>query len=79
MSKKKNENLINKLGKVMLNKLEDNDHQSGWKDCTMSYFFNRVEQEVDELRDALFDGDKEEIKSECADVANFCAMIIDNL
>jgi NTP pyrophosphatase (non-canonical NTP hydrolase) len=62
----------------MILKLEKNRHKKHWSTVDAEYLFNRLLQEVEELRDALAgtDGD---IVSECCDVANFAMMIADNL
>lgn len=62
----------------MISKLEKNRHKKHWSKVDAEYLFNRLIEEVEELRDALTgtDGD---IVSECCDVANFAMMIADNL
>lgn len=58
--------------------LRDNDHKSGWKDCTEHYLFQLLLTEVAELYDALNTAPPEEVIEEAADVANVAHMIADN-
>lgn len=56
-----------------------------WEDCSFNRepcgwqgdFIQRLRGEVAELTMALFSGDKEKIRRECADVANFAMFIAD--
>ena len=59
--------------------LKKNDHKSHWSWCKTGWLLRRLGQELNELRRACKKGNTEEIKSECADVANFAMMIYDNL
>ena len=60
---------------MMEDRLRDNDHKGGWRDCTAVYLWNRLAQEMNELKIALFD--RGDISRESADVANFAMMIHD--
>ena len=81
---------VQEFAEAMESTLLDNDHKGGWDDCDLIWLFERVEQEVEELRTALFVAGAEEsnilkdkyiedIKKECTDVANFCMMVYDNI
>ncbi len=61
----------------MVNKLEENSHKGGWEKCDMTYLYHRAAQEIEELKEALFN--RKRVVSECADVANFAMMIADNI
>lgn len=67
------------FAKEMDRKLQENSQKGGWEDCDESYLIERLRQEVDELEEAINEKEVHEIKSECADVANFAMMIWDNL
>jgi hypothetical protein len=64
---------------VMEKKLIKNSHKSGWQSLSRKQILRRIEQEVGELRTAIDMGSKVAIIDECADVANFCMMMHDNL
>lgn len=64
-----------KFAQSMEKELKANDYKGGWKGCDMRYLQSRLTQERKELTNAIKDGNKEQIVSECADVANFAMMI----
>jgi len=73
-----NEKLVEEFGKHMLKKLNENNHKTHWRHCEVEYLVDRLVQESDELFTAIEDEHSpEEIIRECADVANFAAMIAD--
>lgn len=61
----------------MTNKLLQNMHKGPWDECSYAYLLTRLEQELDELRQAVRSGSGGEIINEAADVANFAMMIAD--
>ena len=66
----------------MRRKLRKNSHKKSWKDPDVSvwYLFDRLEEEVKELKEALRKGLPEtEIIDECADVGNMAMMIADKV
>lgn len=72
------ERIVRNLGEVMLSKLRANSHKRGWDEDKVSSLLDRLSDEVDELHEAYYGtATAEEIASECADVANFAAMIMD--
>lgn len=60
---------------AMRYKLRRNAHKGRWEDMSIDEEFNLLRKEVEELRDAVRDGNMVEILLEAADVANF-AMIV---
>ena len=67
--------------KAQFEKLRENEHKTDWKDLSFEYLFNRVVDEVKELREAFEEPEVNEagfkaIRNEAADVANFAHMII---
>jgi|LGOV01.1.fsa_nt_gb NTP pyrophosphatase (non-canonical NTP hydrolase) len=65
---------------AMENKLKGADHKPHWSTCSVDYLFGRLLDEVEELTEAFDTGQSpEEIRDECADVANFAMMIADNI
>jgi NTP pyrophosphatase (non-canonical NTP hydrolase) len=66
----------------MRRKLRKNSHKKSWKDPEVSvwYLFDRLEEEVLELKEALRKGlPTTEIIDECADVGNMAMMIADKV
>ena len=61
----------------MLLKLRSNKHKAHWDTVESPWLLNRLEVELDELRDALLTGSNMDVIKECADVANFAMMIAD--
>ena len=69
--------LVNDMANHMFKKMRLNKHKAHWSTVSQEWLFNRLIGEVDELMKAVTFGDGDVI-SECADVANFAAMIADN-
>jgi len=61
----------------MFEKLRLNKKKAHWSTVTQKWLLERLKEEVEELEDAMVNGG--DVKSECADVANFAAMIADNI
>jgi hypothetical protein len=78
---------VERFAESMLAKLRLNAHKAHWSTVDLFYLMDRVVQEMDELREALYrlhgaDGDEElgkAVVAECADVANFAMMIADSV
>jgi hypothetical protein len=62
----------------MLKKLLINGHKAHWETVDCDYLFDRLLEEVQELKDAR-SGTAKQIIDECYDVANFAMMIADNV
>ncbi len=62
------------FAKAMQEKLWENRHKGGWKDCPLDYLIAGLHQEIDELDKA----DDSELLNEAADIANFLMMYCDN-
>ncbi|KKM02965.1 hypothetical protein LCGC14_1779230, partial [marine sediment metagenome] len=58
--------------------LSKNREKLHWDQTTNHYLFARLVQEVEELRDAIYNNESERVWEEAADVANFAAMLADN-
>ena len=54
---------------------ENNRTLQPWEYEPKNYMRDRLEEEKEELFDAMFDGDHEAIMDECLDVANFAWFI----
>lgn len=77
--KKEEECLVGNLGRIQLEKLRLNCRKSHWESCSIPWLLRRLQEEVGELFEALLlEGDPYEIEQECADIANFAAMIAQN-
>jgi hypothetical protein len=61
----------------MERKLRENDHKGGWQADHPLALMRRLKQEVEELDQAMFNGNGQKILNEGADVANFAMMIAD--
>lgn len=78
---------VDALANAMLLKLRSNARKGHWADIPFADLFSMLSEEVRELDGALLDllcndgassKAAEAVLMECADVANFCAMIADN-
>ena len=80
--------VIARFGKEMQFKLDERNKKGrmGWRSKRITTLFNLLMKEVNELEDAIFcckycnvvkDINIEDVKKECADIANFCMMIHD--
>lgn len=69
--------LVRALARNMEEKLVENRGKRHWRtpDVSDEYLLGRLREEVDELEDALFDGNDAWL--EAADIANFAAMLAD--
>lgn len=59
----------------MEKKLRENDYKSGWKYENEMYLWERLNEEIAELGNAV---GKSNIIDECLDIANFAMMIANN-
>jgi len=48
-----------------------------WRQCDLQFLVGRLEDELEELKNAIDEGSKKSIRLECADIANFAMMISD--
>lgn len=64
---------------AMERKLKENDHKGGWKGFSYWSLFDRVVEEIHELKQVLHDYPKntELVLDEAADVANMVMMVVD--
>ena len=69
---------VNFFADGMLWKLGKNSHKAHWETMDCDYLFDRLLEEVQELKNAR-SGTVEQIIDECYDVANFAMMIADNV
>lgn len=71
-------NEVKEFAEQMEIKLRENDHKGGWKNCSYDYLFSRIQEELDELYQAVMNGARYAvIMREAADVGNFAMMISD--
>ena len=68
--------LVNDFAGDMFGKLRKNAHKAHWDTVDQSWLLGRLKDEVEELQIAMKEG--LDVIPECADVANFAAMIADN-
>ena len=69
---------------AMEKRLRANDHKGGWQDCDQDYLLTRLRQEMIEFWTEIHypiqancQIDKDKLREESADVANFLMMILD--
>jgi len=80
MSRKLEElKIVSALKAPMLEKLRSNGHKPHWRECSINDLIEMMEGEIQELKDELIEMNLEEALRECADIANFAAMIYDNI
>lgn len=63
---------------AMKQKLRENEHKGYWDKTSLLQLAKRLEEEVEELNDAILTKGPVEIVREAADVANFAMMICSN-
>lgn len=63
---------------LMEQKLDENKHKNGWRQSLNTRLLRQLKGEVQELEEALLNGDPVEIAREAADVANYAMMLADN-
>ena len=69
---------INWFSRQMKRKMEENSYKGGWGDDSFKGLLESLVEEIEELRGALINGNKQDIIDEAADVANYAMMIADN-
>jgi len=72
--------LVNDMANHMFEKMRKNKNKAHWSTVPQGWLIKRLREELEELEYALFtyESTPEDIAKECADVANFAAMISDN-
>jgi hypothetical protein len=73
-----NAKLVTDFSVDMLKKLNENNHKDHWCSCSFEHLTHRLFDEILEMHIAIEWQSYEEAIRECADVANFAAMIADN-
>lgn len=76
---KQDKELVDNLSTIILGKLRANRFKEHWRTLSIQDILNRIDEEVIELKESVKVGKKAHICQEAADVAVFCAMLIDNL
>ncbi len=81
-------NEIMQFAEEMEIKLRENDHKGGWEHCNYSSLIEKLEQEIQEIKelftckecsaDTPYPSSYLELIREAADVANYAMMIADN-
>ena len=59
----------------------DDGKKGGWDDLSIQFLFSRIQDEVKELEEEINNNifDNDAVVKECADVANFCMMLAQNV
>lgn len=55
--------------------VKDEERGDSWKECGYDFFFERLNDEIEELKVAIINGRMSDIRREAADVGNFVMMI----
>ena len=72
--------IVEQLSNGMMVKLAKNRHKTIWTEASIKGLLDFLDQEVAELAKAIHENHtKAEIYDECAEVANYAAMIADNV
>jgi NTP pyrophosphatase (non-canonical NTP hydrolase) len=66
---------IDHFAQAMEYKLKRNDHKGGWEGADVSGLLDKLTEEVEELKEAIKNGNRYEITMEAADIANYSLMI----
>lgn len=66
---------IRRFVDMMLYKLGKNAHKGRWEKFTVDDAFTRIQEELEELNQAMKGGNSVEIQMESADVANFALIL----
>ena len=69
--------IVEQLGAAMLTKLAMNRYKPIWTTATYGRLLELAHEELNELRLAVNSGNHRDILTECADAANYLAMIAD--
>lgn len=67
------------LKTFMMEKIEENTYKGVWENLDTFNLLMMMIQEVEELKDSVAQEGDDAICRECADVANFCMMIVGNI
>lgn len=68
---------VRAMARRMEDELRQNDHKGDWKDCRSDVLYSLLLVEMDELANAVVEGDPDHIASEAGDVGNYALMIAD--
>lgn len=81
------ENLLSEQQKYQMKKLQDNASKRSYKQASLSYFRDRVNQELEEMDEAMRSLQRDPrnkdliqaVVDECSDVSNFLSFIIERV
>ena len=70
--------IVDNIAGDMKRRLRENGHKE-WKDLSAIVLYKKMinREAITKLRNVIYSDNPDEIKKQCADVANFCAMISD--
>ena len=69
---------VKRFTRVMRQKLEENRDKGGWQSIGKGQLLCRLDEEVEELKQAIRQRRRHDVTREAADVANFAMFIADN-
>ena len=69
--------IVEQLGAAMMTKLSMNRYKPIWTMATQGYLLDLALEELNELRAAINTDNQRDVLMECADAANYLAMIAD--
>ena len=70
--------VVRLFAEAMEKRLAQNDSKSGWEGCDVEYLLEALDEEVQELKNALITEKPKRILKEATDIANYAMMIADN-
>jgi hypothetical protein len=76
---RRGESAIDFLREYQLQKFAEREYKGEWKHVTIGKLLTLMRREFSELTDAVGFGDHNEAIRECADIANYAAIIADVL
>jgi len=69
---------VETFSKEMESRLIENDHKTGWHDCSHDFLINNLKRNLRKLPALIHLNKKDEIIKTTADIANYAMMIADN-
>ena len=69
---------VEAFAKEMESRLIENDHKTGWHDCSYDFLINNLNRNLRKLPALIHLNETEKIRKTAADIANYAMMIADN-
>lgn len=69
---------VQEFARQMEKRLKENDHKTGWEDCSDDFLLTRLWMNFRQLRTCVSVNDHAGVNEAAADIANYAMMIADN-